>query len=208
MRLTVATLIWDANEKSLCFSRCYDESWVEKLYRGFQRNLTAPFRFVCFTDKARVLSPAIEQIRLRSAEPSYSNCIEPYALNQPMILVGLDTIVTGNIDHLAERCLTADVIALPRDPFSPERACNGVALVPAGNAKVYSAWRGENDMEWMRKQPHVFIDDLFPGHVVSFKGHTSRYGLGDSRIVYFHGAHKPHELGDVPWIKEHWKDAA
>jgi hypothetical protein len=205
MRLTVATLIWDANENSLVFSRCYDEIWVEKLYRGFQRNLTEPFRFVCFTDKAREFPPGIEQVRLSSDKPSYSNCIEPYALNEPMILVGLDTIVTGNIDHLAERCLSADVIALPRDPFSPKRACNGVALVPAGNAKVYEAWRGENDMEWMRQQPHVFIDDLFPGHVVSFKGSARDRGLGDARIVYFHGQEKPHQLPNVPWIADHWR---
>ena len=43
--LTVVAPLWDANEKSLSFSRCYDESWVEKLYAGFCRHLTRPFRF-------------------------------------------------------------------------------------------------------------------------------------------------------------------
>lgn len=204
--LHVATALWDANRHSLDFSRMYDESWVEKLHASFRRNLTVPFRFVLFTDRERQFSVRIDQERLNAEVPDYGSFTEPYRLNEPMILVGLDTIITGNIDHLADYCMTADVIALPRDPYALHRACNGVALVPAGNAKVYEDWRGENDMEWMRQQPHVFIDDLFPGQVVSYKGHVRQHGLGDVRICYFHGAQKPHELAQsVPWITEHWR---
>lgn len=205
MTLTVATLIWDTNRHSLPFSQMYNESWVLKLYGGFCRNLSRPFRFTCFTDRPRDLPLDIAQVLLTSEEPSYASCIEPYRLNEPMILVGLDTIVTGNIDHLADYCLDSEVIALPRDPFSPERACNGVALVPKGHRSVFDEWRGQNDMEWMRAQPHRFIDDLFPGQVVSFKCRAKQRGLGDARIVYFHGQEKPHQLPDVPWIGEHWR---
>jgi hypothetical protein len=201
--LTVATLLWDANTKSQSFSRCYDETWVERLYRGFKRNLTEPFQFVCFVDHVREMPGYIRQVLMTTDKPDYGNCIEPYKLNQPMILAGLDTVITGNIDHLARYCMEADTIALPRDPFKPSQACNGVALVPAGNEKVYRDWRGENDMEWMRSFPHVFVDDLFAGQIVSYKGHVKKRGLGDARIVYFHGKEKPHEL-NLPWIKDHW----
>ena len=183
----------------------YDESWVEKLHAGFRRNLTRPFRFVVFTDRERAFSPNIDQERLQAVEPDYGCFTEPYRLNEPMILVGLDTIITGNIDHLADRCLSGRLIALPRDPYSPQRACNGVALVPAGNRHVFDDWRGENDMVWIRGQLHHFIDDLFPGQVVSFKGHVSRHGLGDARIVYFHGHQKPHQLQGVEWIDQNWR---
>jgi hypothetical protein len=202
--ITVATLLWDANRHSRDFSSMYDESWVDKLYRGFSRNLTEPFRFVCFTDRARSFSEPVEIERLKAAEPTYATCIEPYRLDEPMILVGLDTIVTGNVDHLAAYCETGDRIALPRDPFRPKIACNGVALVPAGWKRIATRHRGENDMEWVRRFPHHFIDDLWPGHVVSFKGHVKRHGLGDARIVYLHGKEKPHELGHVDWVHEHW----
>lgn len=137
-------------------------------------------------------------------QPSYADCIEPYGMNVPMILVGLDTVITGPINHLAEYCLTADRIALPRDPNRPEICCNGVALVPAGQKAVFDEWSGENDMAWLRARHHAFIDDLFPGQVVSYKGHVKKNGLGDARIVYFHGQEKPHELTDQPWIREHW----
>jgi hypothetical protein len=205
MRLTVATLIWDPNEKSEDFSRMYDESWVEKLFAGFNRNLTRPFRFICYTDRPRPLSEAIEQLLMGADKPGYGDCIRPYQLDAPMILVGLDTVITGNIDQLADHCLQGKILALPRDPYSPARACNGVALVPAGNRHIFDDWNGENDMDWVRGRPHHFIDDLFPGQVKSFKVHVKPYGLGDARIVYFHGAHKPHQLQGYQWIDQHWR---
>jgi len=204
--ITVATLIWDANAKSLPTSRCYDESWVEKLYRGFARNMTRhDMRFVCYSDRPRVFGEPIECIASLPAAPGYGDCIRPYELDAPMILVGLDTIITGNIDHLADFCLEAEVIGLPRDPFMPSRACNGVALVPAGNRGVWNSWNGANDMEHMRAQDHVMLDDVFPGHIQSFKGSVRDQGLGDTRIVYFHGREKPHEPGMPAWVADHWR---
>lgn len=203
--ITVATLLWDANSQSLNTSRCYSEAWVEKLYRGFSRNLTKPFRFVCYSEKARAFAEPIECIETLPASPGYGDCIKPYELNEPMILVGLDTIVTGKIDHLADYCLTAKFIGLPRDPYHPSRSCNGVALVPGGYGHVWTSWVGENDMEHMRAQEHVFLDDLFPGQVVSYKGRARDQGLGDARIVYFHGNEKPHQAGMPAWVAEHWR---
>lgn len=203
--ITIATLFWDANDASYDFSRSYDELWVTKLYNGFARNLTVPWRFVLFTNRYRELHTNIKQELLRHTPVGYASCIEPYRYGVPMILCGLDTVVTGNCDHLAEYCHSADKIGLPRDPYRMEQACNGVALVPGGFQSVYRNWRGENDMEWMRRQPHVFLDDLFPGQIVSYKGYVKAHGLGDARIVYFHGREKPHELPDVSWIGEHWR---
>ena len=199
--ITIATLLWRPNSKSYPFSRMYDESWVEKLYRGFHRNLTQPFRFICFTDMRRSYSEPIEQ-KFIEGPIDYHCCTQPYRLGDPMILVGLDTVIVGNVDHLAEYCIKSDVLALPRDPYHPERACNGVALVPAGHQDI-AGNPGENDMVWVRRFPHKYIDDLFPGQVVSYKGHVKKNGLGDARIVYFHGKEKPHEI-EEDWLKDHW----
>jgi hypothetical protein len=51
--LNIACCFWDANELTNPLCGSYDESWVEKYYNGFKRNLTIPFRFVCFTEKRR-----------------------------------------------------------------------------------------------------------------------------------------------------------
>lgn len=201
--LTVATLLWDANGSSKSFSRAYDETWVEKLYRGVARNLTLPFRFVCFTDRERVFGEPIEQVRIADPEPSYATCIEPYRLGQPMILMGLDTVIVGNIDHLAGYCFVSDRVALPRDPYRRQIACNGVALVPAGQEVIGLTHSGENDMDWVRSFPHDFIDDIWPGHVVSYKVVAKVCGIDEARIVYFHGEEKPHQISE-PWLADHW----
>lgn len=203
--ITVATLFWQANASSKPFSSMYDETWVEKLYRGLARNLTQRFRFICYVDRPRVFAEPIAQRQIANPKPSYADCIQPFEMGEPMILVGLDTVITGNIDHLAEWALTSDKLALPRDPYNKAQACNGVCLVPGGMSDIATKHRGENDMEWLRKFPHDFIDDLFPGHVQSFKGAVRDRGLGDTRVCYFHGREKPHELPAGHPVLEHWR---
>ncbi len=204
MTLAVVSLLWDANRQSAGYSSMYDESWVEKLYAGFARNLTRPFEFILYTDRLREYAAPVTQILLPEGEPNYGWCILPYGLGRPMILVGLDTVVTGNIDHLADYCLTADHIACPLDPYYPHQVCNGVALVPAGWERVAERWSGENDMVWIRTFAPDVIDTLFPGQVVSYKGQVRKNGLGDARLVFFHGEEKPHQLAGVDWIEQHW----
>lgn len=202
--ITIATLLWDSNVRSMEYSSMYDESWVEKLYRGFKRNVSIPMRFICFVDRQRKFKEPIVQLPIRSEVPSYRDCIQPYELNCAMILVGLDTIVCGNVDHLVDYCLQADRIALPRDPYFPHTVCNGVALVPRGNSEIATKHKGENDMEWVRKFPHHVIDDLFPAQVLSYRCHYKLGVWSNPRIVYFHGNEKPHQLKDEPLVKEHW----
>lgn len=203
--LHIAACLWDANRNSQAFSRCYDETWVEKLYRGFRRNLTMPFRFVCFTDRDREFKEPIYQQRLTTKEPGYGCLIEPFRLNEPTIICGLDMVVVGNVDHLANYCLTREFVALPRDPYRPERSINPVALVPSGYRRIFDDWRGENDMEWLRRFPCAFIDDLWPGHLLSLKAHRVRdLGPQGARIIYMHGEPKPPALVHLDWIKQHW----
>lgn len=184
----------------------YDESWVVKLYNGFARNLAQEWRFVLFTDRPRNLPAEIKQEMIRAEVPDYGACIEPFRYGCPMILCGLDTVIVGSVDHMAYYCQTHDKLALPVDPFEKRKiACNGVCLIPEGFQHVYRNWpKGENDMVYLRKQEHQFIDDLFPGQVVSYKGSVKKNGLDGVKIVYFHGAEKPHELNE-PWIEENWR---
>lgn len=204
--LAVATCLWEPNKHSLPTSRCYDASWVNRLAAMFRRNLTVPHRFVCFTDRPRTFDPGIEQVAMTASTPDYGSFTEPYRLNVPMILAGLDTVVVANIDRMAAYCVEGDRIALPRDPYQPDRVINPVALVPAGHRAVWDDWRGENDMVWLRSRDTVFLDDLFPDEVLSLKFHdVRRKGLQGARIVYMHGQHKPHQLMHLPWVREHWR---
>lgn len=208
--INIACALWDANRLSKQFSRHYTEADVCALYRGFKKHLSVPFRFICWSERERdYAEPEIEQRRLRDANPSYGSLTQCYELNEPTIMVGLDTVIVGNLDHIAAYCLGAEKPAVPMDPFFPQTVCNGVSLVPAGNAWLWTEWDGRNDMDWIRDNWKagrvVAFDKLFPNQIVSYKAKIMKDGLeDDTRIVYFHGQLKPHELPHVGWIARHW----
>lgn len=203
--LTVATCFWRANRHTAPASVGYTESWVDKLAGGFRRHLTIPHRFVALTDREYEFGAGVEQERLSTEEPTWAAMIEPFRIEGPLIVVGLDTVICGNIDHLATWCLVGDRIALPRSP-GKDYACNGIAFVPAGFRSVYEDWDGiTNDMEWLRTRPHILIDKMHPGDVVSYKCDVRPNGLGGASIVYMHGRPKMDDLGGEDWVKEHWR---
>lgn len=204
--IKIVTLLWDPNDESFDFSKMYDESWVEKLYRGVERNISTPFEFVVITDRYREFSEPITQVLFKDPENiGYHSCIEAFQWDGPAIIMGLDTVITGDLTLLVEWCMNErNPMALPMDPYNPNQACNGVTLLPPGNQDIYLTHTNENDMVWLRKFSHVYIDDVLPHRVKSYKGHVKTRGLGKQSIVYFHGAEKPHELSE-DWIEQHWR---
>jgi hypothetical protein len=209
MMLHVACCLWDPNHNSHNFSLCYDETWVEKLYRGFKRNLTWPFRFVVFTDRRRHFKEVeIRQERLATTEPDYGCLIEPFKLDEPTIICGIDMVVVSNVDHFADYCMTGSKIALPAHPTKRDYGfINPVAFVPKGNRAIYDDWRGENDMEWLRKRDCNDACAMWPGQILSLKLNNVSLGSSpprDARIIYMHGKKKPHELTGCRWIRNHW----
>lgn len=209
--LTIAACLWDVNKHSRSFSRCYDESWADKLYRGVARHLSVPFRFVIHTDRERVFAEPIEQVAIEMDPPHYGACMEPFKADQPTLFMGLDTIIVGSLDAIADYALNGDKPAVPRDPFagvSPWERTNAVVVAPKGcRAALWDGYAGENDMDWINTRDTVLLDELFPRAVSSYKGRIQHCGLEDeTRIVYFHGPHKPHELAHVGWIGRHWHD--
>lgn len=208
--ITIATMIWHPTRESYPFSRIYDESWVLKLFAGVARNLTAfAPRFVCYVDEPRDLPDWVAQRPIANRPAGYRDFTQPYELGGPMMLMGLDTVIVGDIDPLAAYCFDAQRLALPAAIYRRNTVCNAVALVPAGHEWVYAQWDGSNDMAWLRLQHKRgkvdVLDRLFPGQIVSYKEKVKRFGLDRARIVFFHGEEKPHELGDLAWIREHWR---
>ena len=55
-----------------------------------------------------------------------------------------------------------------------------------------------------RQVPVNAIQDVYKG-VVSYKHHCRRALPPDARFVLFHGLPRPHQVADVPWVKENWK---
>lgn len=204
--ITLCSLLWDANDLSHEFSRAYTEEWAVKLFNGFRRHCTVPYRCVLYVDRLRDLPANIIQVvRPGLGKQGYSDCIVPFSENRPMILVGLDTLILGNIDKMARWCLdNPGKLALPKHPCE-DWSINGVVLWGGNDPKIFGDWNGENDMDWIREFPHERIDELWPGKVRSWRYHVRRDGVGKARIVYFHGRLKFNELLDDPLIRNEWR---
>lgn len=175
----------------------FTPAWVDRLYRGIRRNYSRPFRMVCWTDRSYEFEEPIETAQLPLPVDWRTVLNVCYLISaRRLIVVGLDTVITGNVDHIFD---WDGELAAPRDPNRPQRACTGIVL-----ARGPLAVMGHTDMVAIDRLRPQWIDDLFPGQVLSYKKHVKPRGLGDARIVYFHGREKPHEL-DLPWIREHWR---
>lgn len=212
---TIACVLYQGGMDQPLHSRgTFSELWVERLYRGIKRNTTRPFRFVCFVDKDYEFNEPIEQVRFKLAYRNMLSLLEPYSEDLGrVVFMGLDTVITGNIDSLMDY---DGPFAMLRDPIFPERLCSGVTAFPhmpsiweavlkaheEGSLGSHKMGAHMSDMIFLNTQNPVALDDT---GIYSYKAHIKKNPalLKDARIIYFHGKEKPHELCD-PWIDEHW----
>jgi hypothetical protein len=80
----------------------YDASWVEKLKRAVERNLTIPHRFVCFSD----CDVPCERIPLIDGDHGFwskMQMFQPGVLTGSTLYLDLDTVICQNIDDIVAR---------------------------------------------------------------------------------------------------------
>lgn len=241
----------------------HGSDYVNRLFHSVQRNLQAPFKFVCLTDDASGLEAGMETRRLPDNlrggwwSGPYANrdlrhfrglFALPYLLMKPwdrreliqedkqktwrpidligwwnkiylfkscvlegrVIYFDLDTAITGDITPLVAY---DGSFAILRDFNRPQNFGSGVMLWDASTggdiwdefvrAGCPNLRRGDQVWIQSRRPEAELLQDLFPGHFVSYKGHC-REGLPESaRVVCFHGSPRPHEVADE-WMTRHW----
>ena len=111
MTLSIVTCLWSGNTMPNT-TVSYVADHVNRLYSAFQRNLTLPHRFICVTDMPAGIRSEVEIVplwpdlrdlgrcyrRLKFFDPAMRDVLGPR-----MVSVDLDTVVTGNLDHLFDR---------------------------------------------------------------------------------------------------------
>ena len=209
--VTVACVLYQGENVPEHSKGIFDEEWVDRLYRGVKRNTTREFRFVCYSDKEYNFREPVERKELRLPHRNMFSLLEPFRSDERTIFMGLDTIITGNIDFLFDM----EGFWMLRDPYFPERDCSGVMVfdpqpelwefIEENHERLASEnkmFGHPSDMIFLDKVKHKTINGPEFG-IYSYKVHA-RAGLpNDARIVYFHGKEKPHEL-DEDWVREHW----
>lgn len=208
--------------------------YVNRLYRGVERNLQQPHRFVLMCDdeywhygavSVAQLEPGIERIPL---EPlSMEGCLPKLAVHRPdngltgrVLVFDLDSIIVGPIDTFAGY----------HGPFATRAWFGGIKKniwLSGGDLLGFEA--GSTSWIWDRfardpgkverwtagRERFVYRewvgDDLqywqrlLPGQLVSYKWHVrGEKWPVNARIVSCHGRPRPHELGNEP-VKGHWR---
>lgn len=198
--ITVGTVFYQNDTGMPPWGKCYTPEWVDKLYRGISRNYSKEFRFICLTDKRYSFEEDITQLHLIRKNWK-TDCLELHALpGERLVLMGLDTVITGD---LTEIFAYQGELAVPRDPYLPQSPCNGVVLQKGARNDITLS-KASNDMVALQDFEHEWLDDLFPGQILSYKVHVRGKEVVDPRIIYFHGIPKQHEVDD-DIIVRNWK---
>lgn len=199
--LTVACMRWGD----------WPRYYVDRLRRGVARNLSLPHRFECI-ENAPDLPGNLRKMWVYSRDSG---------LRGRVLLLDLDTVITGSIDEIAsydgQFCVLEDL-------WRPGRAGGGVIAFEAGDpalermlwrpiardvAPVMAATKGQERF-WLRQQlPWVdFWQSLYPGQIADAKPKSKirriiRQVPEGARMVCFHGNPRPHETRR-DWLCEHW----
>ncbi len=175
----------------------YGPEYVNRLYCGVERNLTLPFRFLCFTDHSDGLNPGIEcypipgldipagmrpDVVRRGAWFKLGVFQSGLAdLNGSCLFLDLDILVLRSLDRLFE--LREKDFCLIRDWQQPHQRLTHLGQTPVGNTSVFRFQAGGTD----------YILDAF--------GKTSGQALNrirnDQRFVSFHAK-------SITWWPKSW----
>jgi len=203
----------------------YDKTWVYKLQRAVERNLTIPHTFACLSD----VPLACNRIPLKHDWPGWWAKIEMFrkgVVLGPTIYFDLDTVIVGNIDHIAdnksgfamlknfsataEPGMVGSGVMWFRDAASvPHKVYEKFAKMPEcymnhhlRNADAATSYIGDQAFIWDTLGGK--IDTFNDPKILSYKRHCRKLLPADSSIVAFHGRPRPSEVSDS-WVKEHWK---
>lgn len=188
----------------------YGPEYVNRLFYAVERNTTVPFTFYCFTDDPKGLDEEIKHKPLKYTNiNSWWNKL--YLFSQETELEGrvffldLDTLITGNIDHMLtcnhEFVVLHDVMWKVNPQLTPHDVGSAVMLWTAGNhSQIWESFKKDphgiskklhphGDQKWIQQQEpnRAYWQDLFPGEIISFKVDCEDKLPSAAKIICFHG---------------------
>lgn len=225
--LAVCTWLWGDK---------YGPEHVIKLKNGLDRHLKQPFRFLCVTERERVWTPWPDTERHTIRDPellAYKGCFvrlrmfdygwqQDHGIDDRLVCMDLDTIVTGELDPLFDRPDTF-VILTGANSINP---CpyNGslMMLRPGHHGEIWSTFSIEaalempcyefpDDQEWLsRKLPlagtwqagrksgvYAFRKPGWPPGQLELPK--------NARMVVFPGRRQPSDFTHLEWVRRFWR---
>lgn len=170
---------------------CYTPEYVSRLKAGVDANLKG-HDFVCLSD----VPVPCDRIPLTEGLPGWWSKLELLRLPEALYF-DLDTVITGDLAEIAEYPHTFTMLS---DFYRPERPASGVMAWRGDYSFLLDeydpdrTYPGHGDQGYIASkiEPERF-QDLFPGQITSRKVKHTRNS--NERVVCFHGAPRPHEVG-------------
>ena len=197
----------------------YTVDWVDRLYRGLQRNLDIPFSFTCLSN----VETTYNTVPLESNSTGYWNKIElfkPGLFNGPVLYFDLDIIICKSI--------TDFVLTLPQDTFlmvrEPYRNIHNSSIMfwNGDYSYLYKTYLVDQDNIVNEYQynlhragclgdqayigenvDHKLIDDYVDSGFIEWQHHKIDCTITDPSIVIFTGSQKPSK-SKLELVQQHW----
>ena len=197
----------------------YSVEWVDKLYRGINRNLDIPFNFVCLSN----IDTPYTTIPLISNSDIFWTKIELFRkdlLEGPTLYLDLDTVICQNI--------TEDILKLPRDQFLMTQEpisniINSSIMYWNGDYSYlfdeYSANKSAIVQQYWNPGPTGFGDQayisarVFPKIINNYvktnfiewkHNEIPTNPIIDPSLLIFTSRQKPSNNLELSYVKEHW----
>ena len=180
----------------------YDHRYVNRLHAMVARNLSIPFRFVCYTDDPTGIKCPTRKLPANLYGWWAKLAIFKEGYDGKTLYLDLDTIIVGNLDFVDD--YRGD-FALLRDFYRPDGLGSGVMLWNRPHPHLWIDWlhagKPEHelgDQGWMEQnldEPDR-LQDIFPERFVSFKVHCNNEVPDGAAVVCFHGVPKPSDLDE------------
>ena len=226
--ITFITALFDGEKLRIPHStKIYDGTWVDKLYRGIQRYYDGNFELVCLVDREYDdIKEPVRQIKFLEMGRGWICIIEkfrPDLTRGKRFTLGLDTIITSNIDDI---CSFGGPMGMISDTMDTGRVCNGITIADSKSCDyVWNIWT--NRREWVYNTFTILdgvpsemmllrdlfdqgghcprLDKIYSNKIFSYKMQFRHNPdlLETASIVYFHGDPKPHQLMNTKLL-EHW----
>lgn len=178
--------------------------------------ISGKYEHVCLSDTT---IPGIETIALQGKWKGWFAKLElfnPELIDGDIFYIDLDTIITGDINHMFE----SNSLASLTDFYFPQNTASGILRIPQD--KKWGIWQRILELENNIEKEHVGdgeflrtidgfsrLQDLYPGEICSYKaniarkgmpGYTRQFSRGDgtlpegTRIICFHGRPRPWKM--------------
>jgi len=201
----------------------YTAEWVNRLHAGVQRHLPVDHDFVCLTDDPRGMDRGVCVEPLRHDWPGWwakQELFTPGLFDDLVIYFDLDTVITGDLvpftGYTGPRAFLRDFFRYRENMIG-----SGMMLWMGDEmADIYREFTKDPEahMRTFRRRSDEFtkrfmgrghfIQDLWPGLVVSSKAHC-RTGLPENaRVVCMHGRPRMTELEPTHWLRQRWEAVA